>query len=197
MALAMKKWTPVSVYRVIAAFLIAERETNVQQRFVDPGLISAAEVARLLDAPNIDNPEENFFRMRMLYRIRNVFFGEFPPDTVWCNVENLTDAELSQLHVVGRCGWDDVTHDRNELLQVVQRREEPLQAPPDRWGPIVLWGHTRTGPFTIVEGNHRLVAYAGSARAELDIPVLIGLSNNNFFFNLADFPRLLLHDLWK
>ena len=133
----------------------------------------------------------------MLYEYRRPFFGEFPPDTVWYEVENLTDAELSQLCVVGRCGWDDAAHDQNELLQVAWRRPEPLTALPSRWGPVVLWGHSKDGPFTIVEGNHRLVAYVGTERAGLDIPVLVGISQNNFYFCLADFPRVLLHDFWK
>lgn len=197
MALATKKWSPISVYKVIAAFLIAERETRVKEKLVDTGFISAADVARLLDAPNIDNPEENYFRMKMLYRYRNVFFGELPPDTAWFEVDNLTDAELSQLHVVGRCGWDDTTRDQNELLQVAQRRQELLTTPPGVWKPIILWGHAKAGPFTIIEGNTRLVAYAGSAKAGLNIPVLVGLSENNFFFCLSDLPRLVLHDLWK
>ena len=129
MALATKKWSPVSVYKIIAAFLIAEREKGVQEKLVDTGSIAAADVAPLLDAPNIGNPEENYFRMRMLYRYRNMFFGELPSDTAWFEVESLTDVELSQLHVVGRCGSDDTAHDQNELLQVAQRRQEPLIAP--------------------------------------------------------------------
>lgn len=197
MSLADKEWTPVSVYRVIAAFLVSEREGNVQRYFVDAGLISAAEVARLLDAPDIDDPEQNYMRLRMLYRIRSVFFGEFPPDTAWFEAKNLTNAELVELRVVGRCGWDDPDHDQNELLSVAKRSNEVLTVPPAEWKPVALWGHTKAGPFTIVEGNHRLVAYARSQRVDLNIPVLVGLSPNNFSYNLADRPWTLFHDMWK
>lgn len=117
MALATKKWTRVSVYKVFAALLISERETNVQPKLIDRGFITDAEVARLLDAPDFGNPEDNVLRMRLLYSYRRPFLGELPPDTAWYEVENLTDAELSQLYVIGRCGWDDADHDRNDFYK--------------------------------------------------------------------------------
>lgn len=198
MSLADKQWNIISVYQVILAFLIAERQQNVQKLIIDRGFMSATEVDRLLHAPDIDNPDDNYFRLRMLYLYRNVFFCELPPDTVWHEVKYLTDAELRELYVAGRCGWDDPNyHDRNELFNVANRRDEQLDTPPDQWRPIVLWGHTRAGPFTIIEGNHRLVAYARSGLKSLKIPVLIGISTNNFFFHLDDLPRLALHDFWK
>jgi hypothetical protein len=63
------------------------------------------------------------------------------------------------------------------------------------WSPVCVY--TKAGPFTIIEGNHRLVAYAGSPKAGLNISALAGLSQNNFYFRLSDLPRLVLHDLWK
>jgi hypothetical protein len=198
MSLADKQWNIVNVYQVIAAFLFAERQNNVQKLVIDRGFMSAAEVDRLLNAPDINNPDDNYFRLRMLYFCRNSFFGELPPDTVWHEVKYLTDAELGELYVIGRCGWDDPNHnDRNELFNVATRRADQLDTPPDQWRPIILWGHNSAGPFTIIEGNHRLVAYARSGLSGLRIPVHIGISKNNFFFHLADLPRLALYDFWK
>ena len=46
MTLAAKQWKRVSVHRVIFAFLIAERDTNVQRFLLEPGRISTADASR-------------------------------------------------------------------------------------------------------------------------------------------------------
>jgi hypothetical protein len=74
--------------------------------------------------------------------------------------------------VIGRCGLDDWA-DGNEVLKA--RKKIHLIEAPSNWKSIILIGHTRIGPFTIVEGNNRIVAYMSSNRNGLDVPVYVGL----------------------
>ena len=58
--LATKHWSRVSVHKVVLAFLIAERATNVAQAQRDaPDLIASLDVPKLLDMPDLSDPEQN------------------------------------------------------------------------------------------------------------------------------------------
>jgi hypothetical protein len=60
-----------------------------------------------------------------------------------------------------------------------------MHSPPSNWGTPILWGHDRKGPFTIIEGNHRLVAYASQAnKSGLSVPVFVGLSKTPCFWHI-------------
>ncbi|HKM81796.1 MAG TPA: hypothetical protein VJY15_12640 [Candidatus Acidoferrum sp.] len=80
-----KTWERVNYNRVVAAFLIAERNTKLKA-LVEAGVVSAAEIARLLDAPDYDDMEQNYFRLKLLHHYRYPLVGEFPPDTEWFEV---------------------------------------------------------------------------------------------------------------
>ena len=100
-------------------------------------------------------------------------------------VRNLADAELDELRAVNEKNWVD-PNDRNELAAVARRKQRTLEAEPSEWGAIILWGHMRTGPFTIIEGNHRLAAYVWSKRTDLDIPIFVGLSPLGCIWQIFD-----------
>jgi len=184
MSLADMTWTRISVHVVVAAFLRSEQHKI------------AGVLPPELATPNIKDPRQNHQRLRYLLLIRRLMIGEIPPDTEWFEVRTLTDNDLADLHVIARCGWDD-PRDRNELPQVAARRPEPLLQPPAEWPPVILWGHERGGPFTIIEGNHRLTAYAASgSRGSLAIPVVVGLSPTPCFWHIFDQCGKLANDLW-
>jgi hypothetical protein len=189
MSLVNMKWTRVTVHNVVAEFLQSERWK--------PAGVLAPQCMNAVDTPNTSDPVENHLRLRLLYYFRCFLFAEIPPDTEWFEVRYLTDNELNQLRVVGRCSWDDRA-DQNELAKVAARRPEKLNSPPTSWGRLILWGHDRQGPFTILEGNHRLVAYASTSPLPgLSIAVLVGLSPTPCFFHILDPPRVIANDLWK
>jgi hypothetical protein len=48
-----------------------------------------------------------------------IFMVEIPPDTKWYEVHNLTDQELTELHVVNFHTFNDPA-DQNELMKVVE-----------------------------------------------------------------------------
>jgi hypothetical protein len=188
MTLANMSWTPVTIHVVVAEFLQSERH-NVAG-FIHSALIS------VIDHPDLTNPLQNHFRLKLLYTIRRWIFGEIPPDTEWYEVQNLTEDELDELHVIARCGWDD-PGDRNELRKVAARKPDTLTTRPAEWPRPILWGHSKAGPFTIIEGNHRLVSYAStSSAAGLKIPALIGLSPTPCHYHIDDAGDVITRDLW-
>jgi hypothetical protein len=191
MSLATMQWEEVSIHKVILGWLRAERDNSKVLTQVFAALPAAV---RLLDAPDLNNADENRERLRIFYIARWLFLFEIPPDTTWYEVRNLRDDDLANLHAVNYAHWND-TGDENELLKVAARKPLKLSAQPDAWGSIILWGHERTGPFTIIEGNHRLTAYAGSGQAGLNIPVFVGLSSLKCHWHLLDRCPVLMQDL--
>jgi hypothetical protein len=185
-------WTEVGPHEVFAAYLLAEREVARRQLGLEP------EHMRLIDAPDLESPRENHQRLRLLYGYRRHILGEIPPDTRWHRVATLAEDDVPRLRVIGRCGWD-APGDDNDLEAVARRRHEDLAAPPAAWGAIVLWGHGRAGPFTILEGNHRLVAWAGARpRPPLALRPYVGLSPSlNLYHRADEVPCPLVHDFWK
>jgi hypothetical protein len=126
-------------------------------------------VDELLRSEDTHDPVANWARWLLLLL-------HIPPDTEWYEVQNLTDAELDELRVIYRCGWDNPSH-RNELRRVAALMPNPLKKPFSRWERSILWGHGVNGPFTMIEGNNRLIGYAShDLKPELSISVLIGLS---------------------
>ncbi len=189
MSLANMAWNRVSVHEVIAEFLRGERNKFEQS------LPSAKMV--LIDSPNTTDPHANHARLRYLYCSRGYLIGEIPPDTRWYEVRSLTDEQLSELHVIARCGWDH-SDDRNELHRVAGRRPSVLTSQPRSWARPILWGHEKAGPFTILEGNTRLIAYASQGQqSALMIPALVGLSPTPCCFHIFDPPDVIANDLWK
>ncbi len=194
MPLATMKWATVSVHTVVAAFLQSERQ-KIQDIETDPSQLN--HLCEIIDNPDLTNPAENHTRLRTLYRIRGRLFGEIPPDTKWYEVSHLTDQELIQLHVIARCGFA-ASEDNTNLLNDAARQPRHLTTSPVNWNGVTLWGHSKNGPFTIIEGNHRLTAYAStSSGAGLKIPVFVGLSTTPCFWHHSDPRQILLNDLWR
>ena len=109
-------------------------------------------------------------------------------------MRNLTHNEINELRAVNHGDWSDPA-DKNELQNVAARKKVDLQDEPSDWEPPILWGHARSGPFTIIEGNHRLTAYFATGRNDLDIPVFVGMSPLKCHWHRPDECGLLMQDL--
>ena len=179
-------WTPVSIHSVVLAFLQAERHAYAM----------LPEDLGIIDTPKIEDPHENHRRLRLLYKRRLMLFAEVPPDTQWYEVRSLTDSHLGELHVIARCDFMPADAPTHLLTSPDHRKAETLRSAPPEWKPPVLWGHTMSGPFTILEGNHRLAAYVAGGARELQIPVYIGLSRTHCFWHSFDPPEILANDLF-
>lgn len=193
MSLADMAWTRVTMHPMVVAWLRAERDGYVTQVLPQTGL-SQARLAQLLDNTNIEDADENRARLRLLYWARNLFVLEIPPDTEWYEVRNLKHEHIGELLVVNHAAWTN-SSDSNELLEVAIRKDQPMRTPLSQWHPPILWGHDRTGPFTIIEGNNRLVSYANSGQTDLDMPVFIGISSMKCLYHLPDQSGPLIRDM--
>lgn len=153
-------------------------------------------MAGVIDNPNTMDPSENHFRLRLLFYVRAELMGEVPPDTQWYEVRNLGDDELKELLIIARCGLDNLA-ENNELIKVLRQTAPSLTSLPAKWRKPILWGHDKCGPFSIIEGNHRLAAYTAHIDYTLSIPVLVGLSPTPCFFHYPDAPHFIANDLWR
>jgi hypothetical protein len=153
LALAAESWTPVPKDAVILSFLRSEW-----------GKIRANASRALIDNTDIDDRFQNNARTKLLWDIRGGLIRDIPGDTAWFAVRFLRQRHLDELHAIRFGEWNG-PDDLNELRQVALRRPESLRVGSniESWEPI-LWSHSRDGPFTVLEGNHRLTALRGSSQ---------------------------------
>lgn len=176
--LATEKWEPVIENEVYLAFLRAEW-TKYQ---ATTGLYDKA----FIDTPDLKNVHECNVRRDILWKLRGGLLELLPP-TTWYRVSWLQPHHLPELRVIGRCGWDAPYLDENELAAVAARRPQDLTTDTTKdWEPI-LWGHSNTGPFTILEANNRLMAYIrAAAPPPLRAICYVGLSDYQCKWHLLD-----------
>jgi hypothetical protein len=129
----------------------------------------------LVSAPDLSNSEENSLR-RALFSLRHgTLWGALPKDTVWYEVE-LRASDLSRIRAFPRAQWRKLARGDFAINKVVRCIAEGSRSPdpaflakiqslrsaclkPDRNpGAVLLIGLSGSGPFTILDGNHRLVA---------------------------------------
>ena len=172
------EWERISVQKIVLEFLLSERKTRLCQvkPHEFPAFVRTHGLNTILDKANLESPVENHARLRLLCLIRRQLICEIPPDTDWYRVRNLTDNELLEMRIIGRCGLDDWA-DNNEVLK--PRRQFTLTQAPSEWRSVILFGHAKAGPFTIIEGNHRLIAYTSNDRRGLSIPVYVGFQQRH------------------
>jgi hypothetical protein len=183
MALASMVWSEISINNVVSEFLRAERHRY------DPTCFP------IIDNPNLSDPMENHDRLRLLYVPRAIFMIEIPPDTKWYEVENLTESELDELYLSARHSESWAGKKLDEGAATAQL---PLTSPPETWARLILWGHDKKGPFSILEGCHRMLAYAyANPRPRLSLPVYVGLSPSYCYWHHADPVSWLGQDLFK
>jgi hypothetical protein len=178
--LSDEHWRRVDNSEACLAFLLAEWDKEAgRTAWYDKALI---------ENPDLADPTQNAIRRLILGSWRAPLLDKIPVDTTWFRVDSLREAHLHQLFVIGSDDWRD-PEDHNELLQVGRRRGEPLDRPPSDWHAPLLWGHGRSGPFTILEGNNRLVNYAATReRPPLEITCFIGLSPSPCVWHEPDRP---------
>lgn len=166
-----ESWTPSSSAQMVLAFLAAEWEKwPLLHMLGDRRLITP------LDA-NLADALQNNLRTSLLWQVRGGLLQHVPTDTAWFEVSHLTGAHLGQLRVIHHIDWSQHTQ-TNELEEVARVRPEALHGVPGEWPAPILWGHDQGGPFTILEGNHRLTALSGAParRENWRTVALVGLS---------------------
>jgi hypothetical protein len=167
--LAAETWSACSMHDIALAFLRAERDKSLAQvMFGD---------RRIVDKPDLTDAVENNLRASLLCGMREPLLRLVPAGTRWFEVKHLRECHFAQLHAINHAYWNH-RDDMNELDKIAVRKPQVLRGSIGDWEPPILWGHDASGPFTILEGNHRMSALAGSQveRVRCALPVYVGLS---------------------
>lgn len=138
----------------------------------------------MVEAPNLANPAENAQRQALLYLRHLALWKELPEDTLWYEV-TVGEAELGRIRVFPRAQWrrlgaanfaapevvacmrNRLKEDPNDafvskiasMSQTVQRGGLPAAG-------VVMIGQGDDQPYTVIDGNHRLVAAALAGRLD-------------------------------
>ncbi len=178
----------VSEDEVIAEFLKSDFENAVFEDYQDS-------LRDLVINPRFDDPAENAKRRALLFIRHLPLWRELPKGTEWYEVE-IKPADLDQIRVFPRALWRKLARGNFTLTAVIDRirayrgrdlavmtflakiaslREWLRQD--DAKGAVLLIGLNESEPFTILDGNHRLVAASmSSPEAMQKLRFLCGLS---------------------
>jgi O-antigen/teichoic acid export membrane protein len=133
-------------------------------------------LAALVNKPNINDPVENAKRRALLFIRHGSLWRVLPEDTQWFEV-TLRPADFERIRVFPRAHWRKLAKGDFAITDVVRQiesgrchnvvEEEILSKILDirNWleqdidaGAVLLIGMTDRGPFTVLDGNHRLAA---------------------------------------
>lgn len=165
----LRKLRPMKEDEVIAGFLKNEffrpEFDRYREQFHD-----------LVWSPDFSDARENKLRRALLFLRRGRLWRELPADTEWWEVE-LEPKALSELRVFPRNHWLRFAGDGFGLTEMIGRIRPWVEANPAQpfaaklrslmadfsvsdkhGGPVLLIGTAASGPFTIIEGNHRIAA---------------------------------------
>jgi hypothetical protein len=159
----------ISEDEVIAEFLRSDFNKPVFEEYQES-------LRRLVITPHLDDAGENAKRRALLF-IRNLsLWSELPKGTEWFEAE-VRPSDLGQIRVFPRARWRKLARGNFAVPAVVERLRtvstqnvigdaflSKIAAMRD-WlrqetapGAVLLIGLSESEPFTILDGNHRLVA---------------------------------------
>ncbi len=158
----------VSEHEVISEFLKTD--------FRSPDFKNYQSLDKLVSDPDVEDARENKLRRALFFIRHGALWRELPKDTQWFEVE-IRKSDLDRVYVFPRAHWRKLAGGDFALNEVVQRiATEPsadvaqegfrskirslcrLIADRADVGAILLIGRDETGPFTILDGNHRVAA---------------------------------------
>jgi len=180
----------VSENEVIAAFLKTDFHKPEFRKYQQT-------LGRVVTDPNLGDVVENSVRRSLLFVRHAALWRELPSGTQWFEVE-IEPADLERIRVFPRAQWRKLAQgdfglagiskriangecagltDEGFLLKIQQLRDRLG----DGWTPgaVLLIGLNANGPFTLLDGNHRMVA-----------AVLSSLALNRFRFFCAVSPKM-------
>jgi O-antigen/teichoic acid export membrane protein len=149
----------------------------------------------LVTTPHLDDPRENARRRALLFIRHFALWRELPAGTEWFEVEIRT-AGLAQIRVFPRAQWRKLARGDFNITRIAERLRmfrshsvseaaflskiaalrDGLRQDVDP-GAVLLIGLNESEPFTVLDGNHRLVAaILKSPETVLRFRFLCGLS---------------------
>ena len=158
----------ISEEEVIAEFLKTD--------FCAPDFKPYQSLAGIVIDPDLEDAAENDLRRALFFIRHGALWRELPKDTQWFEVE-LRKQDLPRLYVFPRAHWRKLAGGNFGLTEVVMhitiessnnvadeafrakiRSLRDLIAQDAELGAVLLIGRNESGPFTILDGNHRLAA---------------------------------------
>lgn len=152
-------------------------------------------LGKLVKSPDFSNTLENSTRRALFHLRHGGLWRELPQDTEWFEA-TIGDLDLKQVRVFPRAQWRKLasgdfaipkivqsianglrknTGEDKFLAKIVDLRNYISQHGPE--GAVLLIGLNQTGPFTILDGNHRMVASTLISReAVSNLRVFCGIS---------------------
>jgi hypothetical protein len=144
------------------------------------------EFARIVLHPNLADANENQLRRQLLFRKRAGLWRELPEDTQWWEVR-VQPRALGRIRIFPRADWRRFSQRGFSLPQMALRIREALATARDddflarvaelqkqlvagegELGCVLLIGIDEETAFTIIEGNHRMVAAVMSPAPQLE-----------------------------
>lgn len=166
--LPLKLIRTVSEDEVIAEFLKSDFHRPIFQDYQQ-------DLRDLVLHPDLDDARENAKR-RALFFVRHLsLWNEIPAGTEWHEV-HIRAEDLEQIRIFPRAQWRKVGKGNFRITNVVElfrghegmlgeqfqskiaEIRELLLRDRSELGPVILIGVSNSGPLTILDGNHRLVA---------------------------------------
>jgi len=133
-------------------------------------------LGEVVTKPNLSDVVENAVRQALLFVRHGALWRELPAGTQWFEVE-IERPDLQRIRVFPRAQWRKLARDSFGLTEISQRiaggecngaadeafllKIQQLRSRLEQgWAPgaVLLIGLDQTGPFTLLDGNHRMVA---------------------------------------
>lgn len=158
----------VSEDEVVAEFLKTD--------FCAPDFAPYKALVHVVTNPDLEDSGQNDLRRALFFVRHGALWRELPKDTEWFEIE-VRKADLDRVYVFPRAHWRKLARGNFVLTEVVQHidtdRSENIADEAFRakirslrklvnqgadLGAILLIGRHERGPFTILDGNHRVAA---------------------------------------
>jgi O-antigen/teichoic acid export membrane protein len=133
-------------------------------------------LSSLVSKPNFLNADENAKRRALLFIRHGSLWRELPRTTEWFEVA-IREQDLTKIRMFPRAHWRKIARGNYAIQQISKsiasgrakgvvdevflakiedlRKHLPKESNP---GAVLLIGMTEAGPFTVLDGNHRLMA---------------------------------------
>lgn len=125
--------------------------------------------------PNFNDPMENAKRRALLFRRHLALWTEIPKDVSWYEVE-INPRDIHCIRAFPRAQWRKLARGNYSAPQVARRLRERRNGLPKEFlykidqitegiasgkhefGAVILIGVSESGPLTVLDGNHRVMA---------------------------------------
>lgn len=147
--------------------------------FANYDLIRESIPADLINNPDFSNGKENSKRLELLRTVRQPMIDSIPIDTEWHRIDFCKD-DLGRTFIVPSADWLPLTNNSYQILEGVKniesdfdhaRKIREIKTAIDGGNVsknLILVATSSESVFTIIEGNHRAVAFASEAMEHED-----------------------------